>query len=284
MPKPLNLHLPIQPAGSATDSQGQKLDVPKQLSALVLNIANHIETKKLKSLPVISLAPLTVRLPSAGAAVIFRFGCVVLFASSESDREWLLELLSPFCSGMMDNFLEDSVRILIDSAHPEGPDGDDIYLKTPDLDRIKIVAEILAKSNQIDFLESRLSSEFDKIEPLALDLVDDGAFSVNTRNLMKTVGTMLLAEQRMANRGDVTDRFNSLLTNPDLVLLHVRLEDEYELTERSLLIEHKLSTIGRTATTLLETMRYSSSHKVEIYILILIFIELLLSVYGYFFH
>ena len=101
---------------------------------------------------------------------------------------------------------------------------------------------------------------------------------------MKTVGTMLLAEQRMANRGDVTDRFNSLLTNPDLVLLHARLEDEYELTERSLLIEHKLSTIGRTATTLLETMRYSSSHKVEIYILILIFIELLLSVYGYFFH
>jgi len=130
----------------------------------------------------------------------------------------------------------------------------------------------------------RLSSEFDKIEPLALDLADDGAFSINTRNLMKTVGTMLLAEQRMANRGDVTDRFNSLLTSPELLLLHARLEDEYELTERSLLIEHKLSTIGRTASTLLETIRYSSSHKVEIYILILIFIELLLTVYGYFFH
>ena len=88
----------------------------------------------------------------------------------------------------------------------------------------------------------------------------------------------------MANRGDVTDRFNSLLTNPELQLLHARLEDEYELTERSLQIEAKLAAIGRTASTLLETIRYTSSHKVEIYILVLIFIELLLSVYGYFFH
>ena len=78
---------------------------------------------------------------------------------------------------------------------------------------------------KIEKLVSRLSSEFDKIEPLALDLADDGAFSINTRNLMKTVGTMLLAEQRMANRGDVTDRFNSLLTSPELLLLHARLED-----------------------------------------------------------
>jgi required for meiotic nuclear division protein 1 len=279
MHKPLSLNLPTYQSPSI-----QGLDAARQLNALVLNIANHIETKQLKSLPLISLAPLTVRLPSSGAAVIFRFGCVVLFASTDQDRQWLLELLSPACSGMIDGFAEESLAIVIDPDHEEGPDGDDIYLHSPDLDRIKIVAEILAKSNQIDFLESRISSEFDKIEPLALDLADDGAFSINTRNLMKTVGTMLLAEQRMANRGDVTDRFNSLLTNPALQLLHARLEDEYELTERSLQIEAKLSAIGRTASTLLETIRYTSSHKVEIYILVLIFIELLLSVYGYFFH
>lgn len=284
MPKPLNLNLPTYSSAPTPGSSSPAFDAGNRLNALVLNIANHIETKQLKSLPLISLAPLTVRLPSSGAAVIFRFGCVVLFASNEHDQEWLVELLRPACSGMLDGFSEESLAIVIDLEHDEGLDGDDIYLHSPDLDRIKIVAEILAKSNQIDFLESRISSEFDKIEPLALDLADDGAFSINTRNLMKTVGTMLLAEQRMANRGDVTDRFNSLLTNPELQLLHARLEDEYELTERSLLIEHKLSTIGRTASTLLETMRYSSSHKVEIYILVLIFIELLLSVYGYFFH
>ena len=284
MPQLLSLNLPVYSSGSKSNSSNQKLEVTNHLIALVLNIANHIETKQLKSLPVISLAPLTVRLPSSGAAVIFRFGCVVFFAATEQDREWLLELLTPACTGMLEAFSEESLTIKIDPEHPEGPEGDEIYLHAPDLDRIKIVAEILAKSNQIEFLESRLSSEFDKIEPLALDLADDGAFSINTRNLMKTVGTMLLAEQRMANRGDVTDRFNSLLTTAELLLLHARLEDEYELTERSLLIEHKLSTIGRTASTLLETIRYSSSHKVEIYILILIFIELLLTVYGYFFH
>ncbi|MDH6154892.1 RMD1 family protein [Polynucleobacter sphagniphilus] len=279
MNKPLGLNLPTNQSPLM-----KGMDTTHQLNALVLNIANHIETKQLKSLPLISLAPLTVRLPSSGAAVIFRFGCVVLFASTEDDRKWLLELLTPACSGMIEGFAEESLLIVIDPEHEEGPDGDDIYLHAPDLDRIKIVAEILAKSNQIDFLESRISSEFDKIEPLALDLADDGAFSINTRNLMKTVGTMLLAEQRMANRGDVTDRFNSLLTNPELQLLHARLEDEYELTERSLQIEAKLAAIGRTASTLLETIRYTSSHKVEIYILVLIFIELLLSVYGYFFH
>jgi required for meiotic nuclear division protein 1 len=284
MPTTPNLNLPIYADGRLAGRSSKKLDLADRLTALVLNVANHIETKQLKTLPVISLAPLTVRLPSGGVAVIFRFGCVVLFAANDSDREWLIHLLEPACTGIQETFSEETVKILVDPDHEEGPEGDDIYLHTPDLDRIRIVGEILAKSNQIDFLESRLSSEFDKIEPLALDLADDGAFSINTRTLMKTVGTMLLAEQRMANRGDVTDRFNSLLTNADLVLLHARLEDEYELTERSLLIEHQLSTIGRTATTLLEAIRYSSSHKVEIYILVLIFMELLLSIYGYFFH
>ena len=76
MNKPLGLNLPTHQSPLM-----KGIDTTHQLNALVLNIANHIETKQLKSLPLISLAPLTVRLPSSGAAVIFRFGCVVLFHS-----------------------------------------------------------------------------------------------------------------------------------------------------------------------------------------------------------
>ena len=89
-------------------------------------------------------------------------------------------------------------------------------------------------------------------------------------------------EQPYHGRLTATKPPELLWSNPHLEALHARLEGDYEIIERAKALERKLSTLSRTAETLLETVRYKSSHRVEWYIVGLIVIELLLSLYGHF--
>src|SRR5215472_3847524 len=59
-----------------------------------------------------------------------------------------------------------------------------------------------------------------------------------------------------------------------------RLEDEYELVERSRATERKLALISETAGTLIELVHNQRSLRLEWYIIGLIGLELLLSLYG----
>jgi len=70
-----------------------------------------------------------------------------------------------------------------------------------------------------------------------------------------------------------------LWEQPELERLYVRLEDEYELRERHLALERKLDLISRTAETMLDLMQHKRSLRVEWYIVILIIVEILLTLY-----
>ena len=84
-----------------------------------------------------------------------------------------------------------------------------------------------------------------------------------------------LAHQRYAE---------TLKSNPELERLYAKLEDEYEIEERHRALERKLDLISRTAETVLDLLQTQRSIRVEWYIVILIVIEILLTLYELFVH
>jgi uncharacterized Rmd1/YagE family protein len=75
----------------------------------------------------------------------------------------------------------------------------------------------------------------------------------------------------------VLEKPEVLWERPNLERFYLRLEDEYELRERSRVLDRKLDLIARTSETLLELMQSRRSMRVEWYIVILIVIEILIS-------
>ncbi|MBN2255575.1 MAG: RMD1 family protein, partial [Deltaproteobacteria bacterium] len=69
----------------------------------------------------------------------------------------------------------------------------------------------------------------------------------------------------------------------DLERLYARLEDEYELRERHVALERKLELISKTAQTLLDMLQAKRTLRVEWYIVILILVEIMLTLYDMFF-
>ena len=148
-------------------------------------------------------------------------------------------------------------------------------------ERIQLLAEAMAKSSMLSFQENRAASDFDRSEPLAQDLADDGRFNVRSQDLLKAVGSMLLSERRLTGRAEVMDKPEVLWENAHLEGLYARLAGDYELEDRALAIERRLSTLARTAEILVQTMRYQVLHRLEFYVVVLILLELVISAYTH---
>ena len=157
------------------------------------------------------------------------------------------------------------------------------FLEDAAVERLQVVADIVSKSALLSLYEKRVAGEFDRIEPLAAELDRSGRIPGKTKQLLKYIGSMLLVEQRMVGRAEITEKPEVLWDNPALEGLFVKLEDEFEIRERHAAIERKLRLISNTANTVLELLSSKHSLRVEWYILLLIMFEILLTLYQLFF-
>jgi uncharacterized Rmd1/YagE family protein len=255
---------------------------PLAFTARALMVAERIDVRALSGFEIIAKSPLMVRLGPGAIAALFRYGAVVLFNASAAERTHFLEALAPHASGPGDAGAEEVAEIQVNPDEEEGPSVQTIKIKNADRLRLQLIAEVMAKATMLSFQERRAAHDFDRTEPLARDLAEDGKFSVKPAELLKAVGSMLLAESRLNGRAGVLDRPDLLWDNPGLSGLYARLEGDYELQDRAEALDRKLTTLSHTSETLVETMRYHSSHRLELAILLLIFVELCLGLYGHF--
>jgi uncharacterized Rmd1/YagE family protein len=255
-----------------------------QFSASAVMVAERIDVKAISGFETIAKSPTMVRLGEGGIAAIFRYGAIVLFNASAEEKARLLGAIGAHSSGSGDTGAGELAVVDVDPDEEEGPSGQVIKIKNADRLRLQLIAEVMAKATMLSFQERQAARDFDRSEPLARDLAEDGKFSAKPAELLKAVGSMLLAESRLNGRAGVLDRPDLLWDNPGLSGLYARLEGDYELEDRAITLDRKLTTLSHTAETLVETMRYHSSHRLEIAILLLIFVELCLAVYGHFSH
>ena len=91
-----------------------------------------------------------------------------------------------------------------------------------------------------------------------------------------------MVQHKMVGRVEVTEKPDLLWDRPDLERLYTRLVDEYELPDRHRALDRKLELIARTAETVLDLLQTKRSLRVEWYIVILIVVEILLTLYEMF--
>ncbi|QNB00901.1 RMD1 family protein [Massilia sp. Se16.2.3] len=253
-----------------------------QFAATALMVAERIDLKALSGFEVIATSPFTVKLGQGGIAAVFRYGAIVLFNASKEEKARLLQALAAHASGPGDAGAEETAQVQVRPDEERRPGG---QLHQDQERRPPAPAAHCRGDGQGQHAvvpERRAARDFDRIEPLARDLAEDGRFSAKPAELLKAAGNMLLAENRLNGRAGVLDRPDLLWDNPGLSGLYARLEGDFELHDRAQALDRKLTTLSHTSETLVETMRYHSSHRLEQAIFLLIFVELCLGLYGHF--
>ena len=254
------------------------------LKARALFLGKKINIDVLETGDRLATFPLTVTVGTGGCAVLFRYGAVVLVGLTSEEESTFLKELNPLVSGAFESPETEEVEIHLKPAKSERVQDSIVLLQEFTLERLQIVADLLSKSVVLAHYETSLAAIFDRIEPFADSLQQEQSHGREGRELLRQLGSALLVQHKIVGRVEMIDKPELLWEFPELDHLYQRLEDEYEIRERHHGLERKLELISRTSLTVLELMQHSSNLRVEWYIVILILVEIILSLYSIFIH
>jgi uncharacterized Rmd1/YagE family protein len=254
----------------------------EQVRVRALLLGERLDLRALESTGVLAAAPLTVGVRDSGCAVLFRYGVAVLFDLSPLEEVAFLDSLKPLLVQPVAAVVAETAELLVRPEERERIQGEAIILHALTLERVQLVAEVLARSVVLDRYEQRIDAEFDRVEPFALSLKQRHFSRQLASEVLQHLGGALLSRQQMVGRVALTDKPELLWDHPGLERFYARIEDEYEIRERHLVLEQKMETISRTAETLLGLIQARRSLRVEWYIVVLIVVEILLTLYEMF--
>jgi uncharacterized Rmd1/YagE family protein len=254
------------------------------ISVRALLIGQRLNLKPLEQTDFLTKDPLVVAAGESGCAVLFRYGAVVLFNLSPIEEATFITnlqdlTLSSFASPEIEN-----VELHRDANSTGTVEGGKIFLPEFDLKSLQIVANILAKSVILAYYEIKIASAFERIEPFANSLQDARWSKQQVRELLKQLGNALAVEQNMVGRVQVIDKPELLWEYSALDRFYLRLEKDFEIQERQLVLERKLALVYRTIETSLDLLQHNTNLRVEWYIVILIVVEIILSLYQMIFN
>ena len=249
----------------------------KSITARALFIGQRLELREFEKSNRLATTPLVVTAPSQGCAVLFRYGVVVLFGLTGVEEVAFLESIKPFVISPYEEHESESVDVITNSEKNDGLEGGRVTVSSFTVERLQVIADVLAKSVVLAFYEASVAKSFDRIEPFAEKLRSEGSGGQQARDFVRHIGDTLIVQSKMVGRVEMADKPEVLWESPNLERFYVFLEDEYEIRERHLALERKLDLISRTAETLLDLLHTKRSLRVEWYIVILIVVEIVIT-------
>ncbi len=250
------------------------------VSVRAMQLGERLDLKALRK-SALATSPL-VTTHGDGVVVLFRYGVVVSFGISNLDEANLVHSLANFVSGQLEGTDEERLTVLVDSTRDERAEGNTIIVHELSIERVQIIADALAKSVVLAHHEAAVGRVFDQVEPLITSLGGKAGRLPGTQQLLGYVGQCFRLQTDIVGRIGVADKPDVLWEQPRLDVFFSRLEDEYELAERNDALERKLALVAKMGESLLEMVRHRHSLRVEWYIVVLILVEIVLTLYQMF--
>lgn len=241
-------------------------------------LAQRIDTRQLEAHRLAS-TPLVVEAGRDGLCVLFRYGVAVFIHVMPAEQRAFQAELDALLRERFEEPVSDGLRLTTEKVDGDRVRDGVVVCPTIDIHRMQVIADALAKSVALIHYEQTAASAFEEVEPLALKLEREGRTPRSARALAKRIGSTLLALTRTVGRVEAAEKPEVLWEHPELDSLYARLSDELELVERHRALERKLDVMSSAARVLLDLRLHSQSLRVEWYIVVLILLEIVISLY-----
>lgn len=281
----LDLPSPTSPLSPPTPDDAPPADASQPdvsaLPAVALFLGERLNTQAFDNTDSLASDPLVINMGQQGYAVLFAYGAAVLFGLEPVEEAGLVAQLNGFVDGPFEEAEMERVELRFGADTVRATNGI-IWLQRFSIEQLQLVADILSKSVVLAHYENRIATVFDQLEPFSKNLQANTKSDRWSKDLLRQLGRNLAIQHKIVGRVEIIDKPDLLWDSPNLERLYLRLEDEYEIKERHAVLERKLALMTQTAETALELLQHNSSLRVEWYIVALIVIEILLSLYELF--
>jgi uncharacterized Rmd1/YagE family protein len=215
---------------------------------------------------------------------VFRFGAVVIAQQPGARPEDLATAIGRYVAGPFNPVESETATLTLD------PGGDDkvaapglVALGDFSVDRFAVVADVLAQSVVLARGERLIEGVFERLEPFARELAVSGGRALSSHLPLRLLGDALLAQHRLVGRVEAGDKPDILWDRPDLQRLYLRLDEEFEIGERSRALARKLKVVEEGASVIADVADTYFNRRLEVAIIALIGVEIALSLATLFF-
>ena len=249
-----------------------------------LAIGRGIDLKKILKKPLYPIAEkernLVVLQPGGESFIfVYSFGVLVFFNVEQDQKE--AKKFHKFVHSPISKWPREDYAVAV-GAESEVVTFDEARLKEFSLDKLIIIATVLAQSSAMDYIENVVDEVLRKFEYININLERKSELMVSGRDLIKTIGTTNLILQQILARLALLDKPDIAWDAPELAVLFGHMRKLYELDDRFRSIEFKLSSIEDNSKGLLSILQTRRAERLEIIIIVLIVVEVFLFVYEIF--
>lgn len=163
-----------------------------------------------------------------------------------------------------------------DVAEKDSVESAAVKLKVFSLERISLIAEVLAQSAAIEYFDLKTDEIVGNFEKINLDLERRGHLHIKSREVIRIVGTGNSILQSMISRLSLLDQPDIIWDNAELENLYKTMRSFYELDNRFKNIQFKIEYIKTTSETLLSLLQHRRSVGLEVIVIVLIAIEIVI--------
>jgi uncharacterized Rmd1/YagE family protein len=266
--------------GGEPGGVGHEAELPSRLRADAWVLGSRLDHHGLAEAKLVAHGPSTYALGRGAHLAAFRYGVVVFFGLPEDEQAAWLEGLAPFVTAPLDEPEHDRLELRADSEAREGLDTDGVLvLSALGVERLQIVAHVLAKSTVLALYERRVAKGFQRVEARGLGPARGSGRRLD-RELLREIQEAFAIRVDTIGRVETTEKPEILWDAPGLDPLYELLAVEFELRERDIALSRKLQLISDGASSSLELIHTHRALRVEWYIVALIAIEIVLFVYD----
>lgn len=210
---------------------------------------------------------------------LFPFGCVVTIVlspnGSEPDLSEFRKMVKNPHARVADEFL---MKIAPDEK--EGVEFGQVAVRDGALERLSLVAAILAQSNTLEHYE-KVVAEMTESTAEVTDRLSKGQMPPSGSKMLTFIGQSLAIRRELVSQLSVLDPPEAIWDDDRLDRLYHALQGNFEIPQRLRVVEHKLELIHDTAEMVVSINEGRRSHFLEMVVIFLIGLEVVLAFIGH---
>ena len=222
--------------------------------------------------------PLVVQLLDGEYAALTKFGTVTFWNVKKNLANQFVREIAPFVKSRRESYdFTDTLTVHIRGGE-ERFTFEEAYLKSLDLEKIKIISYVSAQSVALNRYENEIDERLDELGKIVENLKTSGRTRFTEGNLLKQIGNVLSVKQNTVSSLSLFDKPGETWEREEIEKLYNRLRSEYELRDRFDVLNEKIDFLSENNTTLMNFITSQKAHFLEIIVVILIIIEIILFV------
>ncbi len=213
---------------------------------------------------------------------VFSYGVVVLFNFDSKHAAKVLDQIAKYGEEPVEKRKTEEYAVVVDPMSKVTAEFDRVVLDELDRDLVYVVAEVLAQSVAIEYVEERVGEIVNRFDKVTSGLERGGRIRLRDAEVLKAIGAGRSITHYVISQLSLLDKPDSTWEDKDVETTFVAMRKMFELEDRFKALEFRLDFIQDTSELVLDILQTRKANRMELAIIYLFVVDIVLVLYELF--